>query len=72
MGARARVAAVCSRPAGRPAGPEHVELVRFRTARIEIEPKQRVMVDGEPVAETPVEVAVAAGALRVYAPEGTG
>ena len=57
--------------AGRPAGRERVELVRFRAARIDVEPRHVVSVDGEPIAETPIEVAVAPAALRLYAPPRT-
>jgi YegS/Rv2252/BmrU family lipid kinase len=55
---------------GRPAGRERVELVRFRAAHIDIRPSQAVTVDGEPIARTPIDVAVAAAALRLYAPPG--
>jgi YegS/Rv2252/BmrU family lipid kinase len=55
---------------GRPAGRERVELVRFRAAHIDIRPPQAVTVDGEPIARTPIDVAVAAAALRLYAPPG--
>lgn len=55
---------------GRPAGRERVELVHFRAAHIDIRPPQTVMVDGEPIAHTPIDVAVAAAALRLYAPPG--
>lgn len=55
---------------GRPAGRERVELVHFRAAHVETRPSQAVAVDGEPIAHTPIDVAVAAAALRLYAPPG--
>jgi YegS/Rv2252/BmrU family lipid kinase len=55
---------------GRPAGREFVELLRVRAARVETHPPQAIAVDGEPLARTPTDVAIAAAAIRLYAPPG--
>jgi YegS/Rv2252/BmrU family lipid kinase len=55
---------------GRPAGRELVELLRFRAANVQTQPPQAIAVDGEPLAETPADVAIAASAIRLYAPPG--
>lgn len=53
---------------GRPAGREHVELVHFATARIDVDPAHPVTLDGEPRAHTPITAEVAPAALRVLVP----
>jgi diacylglycerol kinase family enzyme len=50
--------------------PDRSKLKRWtgRSVRVTAEPAQRVVVDGEPAGDTPVEAGVLAGALRVVVP----
>jgi YegS/Rv2252/BmrU family lipid kinase len=50
---------------GRPLDAAAVEIIRVRQLTVTAEPVQAVSVDGEVIAETPVTISVAAGALRV-------
>jgi diacylglycerol kinase family enzyme len=50
---------------GRPLDSVAVEILRVRQLVVTTERKQPVSVDGEIVAETPVTISVAAGALRL-------
>jgi YegS/Rv2252/BmrU family lipid kinase len=50
---------------GRPLDAAAVDIIRVRQLTVTAEPAQAVSVDGEVIAETPVTISVAAGALRV-------
>lgn len=54
---------------GHPLDPALVEIMRVRRLVVTTEPKQAVSVDGEVVAETPITISVAAGALRLMVPQ---
>ena len=54
--------------AGRPPAHQRIVSLRGRRIRIETEPSEPVSVDGEVLAQTPIECAVERQALRVMVP----